>query len=154
MSSRRIAIGTAAVLAGAAGFSLIGAAPALAARSTQQLDCGDAGTLTLLTNNNNSSDMGGWSAAQVVGGGHLIPVEFDFTVYDVTAGQWLVAPGDADGLKGAGNDNHNQGPTITCTETQAGLLSDFVQPGDQLPGWASLTDTIQFTITATAIDKR
>ena len=130
--------------------ALLGAAPAGAAPSTQQILCGDQ-TLTIRTNNNHSSNNGGWSAAQIVSGGsgHLIPTSFTFSAFDVTTNTALFYGTQ---LKGGGNGNHNQS-TITCSQTQTGVLADLLSPGDQVPPGASLTDIVTSTFTVTAVQK-
>lgn len=138
-------------LAGIAGALLIGSPAAQAAPSTQQLTCAGQ-QLTVRTNNNNSSEMGGWSAAQVVSGGSgtLIPTTFDFSAYDVTVQQSIF---EGLSVKGAGNANHNQ-PTVTCTQIETATLADLLEPGDQLPPGASLSDQVTVTLTATAVWQR
>ncbi|MGN6600688.1 MAG: hypothetical protein ACTHMW_15580, partial [Actinomycetes bacterium] len=86
-----------------------------AAQTTQQLDCGDYGTITVRTPDTHSSEMGGWSVGQVVGGGnaHLIPTSFTFSANDDTTGS-VIFQGTS--VKGGGNANHNQG-TVTCSQT-------------------------------------
>jgi hypothetical protein len=98
------------------------------------LDCGSAGSLTILTNNNHSSDMGGWSVGQVVGGGHLIPTQFTFSLAGVPAGT-PYSTGTAttlftgSSIKGGGNGNHNlTGSVVSCS---AGIPSGM-SVGDAL----------------------
>jgi hypothetical protein len=125
-------------------------APAQAAQSTQELNCGSLGTLLLRTNNNNSSDMGGWSTAQLASGkGHLIPTSFTFTAYDETTQQQLFTFTQP---KGNGNANHNQ-QTVQCSFSQTGTLADLLDPGEQPPPGVSLTDIVTATFTATAVPK-
>ena len=108
--------------------------------------------VTIRTNNNNSSDSGGWCSAQVVAGGGsrlLIPTSFTFSVYDVTTEKEIFSQTQS---KGGGNANQKQS-TVTCTQTQTATLADLLQPGDQVPPGASLTDTVTFTLRVTAVQK-
>ena len=149
MYSNKIRLGAvvAALACSVGGLAL--AAPAQAAQSEQMLTC-DGHQLTIRTPDNNSSDMGGWSAAQVSGDGHLIPTTFAGSLYDVTVGQVVFQFSET---KGAGNGNHNQ-QTVSCTQETSGTLADFVGPGDELPPGTALTDEVTFTITATAVPQR
>lgn len=133
------------------GVALIASAPARAAQSTQTITCPN-GDLLVRTNNNNSSDMGGWSTAQIVdgGSGHLIPVAFTFTVVNVSHPALTLPPQIS--VKGNGNANKMQ-TTMDCTQTQTGLLSSLLGPGESPPpGW-NLTDTVTATFTATVVAK-
>ena len=138
-----------ATITGMAGALLIGSSSAHAtAPTTMQLTC-DGQVLTVRTNSNSSSDNGGWSVAQVVGGGsgHLVPVVFHFSAYDNTTDQPIF---DGQQVKGAGNANHNQS-TVDCIQQQTGTLADLLSPGDQPPPGTSLTDDVTTTVDATAV---
>jgi hypothetical protein len=141
-----------ATLAAAVSALLVGASTAQAAQGglqDQSLSCDNGQELTVLTNVNNSSDMGGWQAVKIVSGGsgRLIPTAFEFSAYDDT----IQAPiFDGTQLKGGGNGLHNQ-TTITCSDSEHATLGDLLQPGDEIPPGASLTDQVTFTITATAV---
>ena len=52
--------------------------------------------------------------------------------------------------KGGGNANHNQ-PTVTCTQSETGVLGDFLNPGDTPPPGTSVSDPVTFTLTVTAV---
>jgi hypothetical protein len=140
-----------AVLGLVAGVGLavsgLAASPAMAAPQSQPLNCAGQ-QLTVRVSDNHSSDHGGWGAGVIVEGGSgvLVPTSFAGSAYDVTADQPMFSFSQD---KGNGNGNRNL-QTVTCSDVQTMLLSDFVQPGDQLPPWASLTDTITFTLTVTA----
>jgi hypothetical protein len=141
-----------ATLAGAASTMLIGMASAHAAQGglqEQSLTCSNGQQLTVLTNNNNSSDMGGWEAVKVVSGGsgHLIPTSFTFSAVDNTTNQPIFTGTQ---VKGSGHANQNQS-TVTCSDSQTATLADLLQPGDEIPPGASLTDQVTFTVTATAV---
>lgn len=124
------------------------AAPASAAQTTQVIQCGGH-PLTLRTNSNNSSDNGGWSAAQVVGDGTLIPTSFSFQVVDNVTHESV---GPFTQVKGGGNANHNQ-QAITCTQSMTDTLANLLGPGDTPPpGWAR-TDSATFTLTVTAVPR-
>jgi hypothetical protein len=148
---KKSAIGV-ATLAGAASTMLIGMASAQAAQGglqEQSLTCTNGQQLTIVTNNSHSSDMGGWEAVKVVSGGwgHLIPTSFTFTAFDNTTNQ-LIFTGTQ--VKGGGHANGNR-PTVTCNQSQTATLADLLQPGDEVPPGASLTDQATFTISATAV---
>jgi hypothetical protein len=133
----------------AAGAGLAGlAGPAYAAQSTLPLAC-DGQQLTVRVNTNHSSQNGGWGVGQVVAGGtgHLVPTSFSGTLFDEAIDQTLFSFEQA---KGGGNANHNQ-PAVTCTESETGVLGDFLDPGDTPPPGTSLTDPVTFTLTVTAV---
>jgi hypothetical protein len=148
MSKKVSAVTAGAVLAGCVVGALLGASPALAAQSTQSITC-DGQQLVIRTNSDNSSDMGGWSAAKIVSGGSgtLIPVTFNFAAVDDTTGQQLFSAAQN---KGDGNGNHNQA-TVSCVQTQTGTLADLLEPGDEVPPGAQLTDQVTVTFTAQAV---
>ena len=116
----------------------------------QTLTCEGLGELQILVGPANGADQS-FGAARVVGDGHLIPVSFRFSAVDVTANMPLFDSGLIE--KGKGNGNHDQ-PTIACMETETGTLADFLEPGDEVPPGASLTDEVTFTILANAIVKQ
>jgi hypothetical protein len=151
---KKSAIG-AVTLAGAASAMLVGLPSAQAAQGglqEQSLMCGNGQHLVVLTNTNHSSDMGGWEAVKVVSGGsgHLIPTSFTFSAFDNTTNQ-LIFTGTQ--LKGGGHANRHQA-TVTCSDSQTATLADLLQPGDQVPPGASLTDSVTFTVSATAVWRR
>ncbi len=102
------------------------------------------------TNGSNSSEMGGWSTAKIVDGGSgtLIPTSFTFEAYDVTAGFTLFSGTQT---KGGGHANLQQSPVYHCGQSQDGTLADFMEPGDELPPGAALTDKVTVIFSATAI---
>lgn len=128
--------------------TLATAGPAMAAQSTQPFTC-DGQQLVIRTNNNHSSDNGGWSAAIVVDGGSgaLAPTSFTFAAYDETTGQPIF---EGTQLKGGGNANHNQ-RMVTCTQTTTDTLGDLLEPGDELPPGAALSDVVQVTVMVVAV---
>jgi hypothetical protein len=134
-----VALGAAAVV----GMTV---APAWAAQMEQQVSC-DGHELTIRSNENNSSDHGGWSSVQIVqgGSGHLTPVAFSGSLYDVTTESEIFSFSQA---KGGGHAAHNTA-TTTCTQEEQGTLADFLEPGDELPPGASPDDDVTFTFTAT-----
>ena len=140
-----------AVLGVVAGVGLalsgLAASPAMAAPQTQPLNCAGH-QLTVRIGENHSGDHGGWGAGVIVEGGSgvLVPTSFSGSAYDVTADQAMFSFSQD---KGNGNANHNL-QTVTCWDVETMPLSAFVQPGDQLPPWASLDDTVTFTLTVTA----
>jgi hypothetical protein len=141
-----------ATFAGAAGALLVGASTAQAAQGglqEQALSCGSGQQLTVLTNVNNSSDMGGWEAVRIVSGGsgRLIPTSFEFSAYDDTVQTTIF---DGTQLKGDGHGLHNR-TTVTCSDSQHATLGDLLQPGDEMPPGASLSDQVTLTIAAIAV---
>jgi hypothetical protein len=134
----------------AAGAGLAGlAGPAHAAQSTIPVTCPNGEQLTVRVNTNHSSEHGGWGVGQIVAGGtgHLVPTAFSGSLVDNAINQTLFT---FDQAKGGGNANHNQ-PTVTCTQSETGVLGDFLNPGDTPPPGTSLTDSVTFTLTVTAV---
>ncbi len=145
----RSAVAVAAVTI-AAGAGLAGlAGPAHAAQSTLPIACPNGEQLTVRVNTNNSSEHGGWGVGQVVAGGtgHLVPTEISGSLFDNVINQTLFTFAQA---KGGGNANHNQ-PTVTCTQSESGVLGDFLNPGDTPPPGTSVSDPVTFTLTVTAV---
>ncbi len=133
----------------AAGAGLAGlAGPAHAAQTTMPLTCAGQ-QLTVRVNTNHSSEHGGWGVGQVVAGGtgHLVPTAFSGSLVDNAINQTLFTFAQA---KGGGNANHNQ-PTITCTQSETGVLGDFLNPGDTPPPGTSVSDPVTFTLTVIAV---
>ena len=112
------------------------------------LTCGGQ-QLTVRVNTNHSSQNGGWGVGQVVAGGtgHLVPTAFSGSLVDNAINQTLFTFAQA---KGGGNANHNQ-PAVTCTQSQTGVLGDFLNPGDTSPPGTSVSDPVTFTLTVTAV---
>jgi hypothetical protein len=149
MSRRSNKIGTAvAAFAVAAAGSVLVAPAATAAQGEQPLTC-DGHDIVVLTGDNNSSDRGGWGAAQIVQGwsGTLIPTSFQFSAYDVTKHLAIFSGSQVSG----GGHGHGNQSTVTCTQVTTGTLGDMLEPGDQLPSGTASTDTVDFTLTVTAI---
>jgi len=115
----------------------------------QTLNCQGLGQIQFLVGPANGADSS-FGAARVVGDGHLIPVNFRFSAYDVTAGFSVFDSGLIE--KGKGNGNKNQ-QTVPCSLTETATLADFLEPGDTPPPGAALTDTVVFTISVSAIVK-
>jgi hypothetical protein len=138
-----------AALTIAAGAGLAGlAGPAHAAQTTMPLTCAGQ-QLTVRVNTNHSSQNGGWGVGQVVAGGtgHLVPTAFSGSLVDNAIHQTLFTFAQA---KGGGNANRNQ-PTITCTQSETGVLGDFLNPGDTPPPGTSVSDPVTFTLIVTAV---
>jgi hypothetical protein len=141
----------AVTIAAGAGLATL-AGPAYAARSEVTLTC-DGQQITVQINppdqSNSSQNNGGWEVGQIVAGGtgHLIPTMFSGSLFDEATDQTLFSSATP---KGGGNANHNQ-PTISCTESQTGLLGDFLAPGDTPPPGTSVSDPVTFTLTVTAV---
>ena len=146
----RIGPGLAALAVIGAG-SLLAAPAATAAQGLQPLTC-DGQDIVVRTPDNNSSDHGGWSSAQIVegGSGTLVPTSFSGGAYDDTIGESIFEFSQVSG----GGHAHNQQQTITCTQTTTSTLGDLLEPGDEVPPGASLSDQVTFTLTVTAIPQR
>jgi len=144
----RSAVAAAAVLA--AGL-LIAPGTALAAdsaphnRATMQFDCAGIGTVTLVAPPTAAHD--NWSAAQVVTGGHLIPVAIRYRVFDDTADAVL------DDETVAHPAAHGAQPTTTCAMSQTAILGDVAPPDAPLPAGVLPTDTVTMSIIVTAVAK-
>jgi hypothetical protein len=116
-----------------------------AGRQTMQLDCTGLGTITVLTPPVAAHD--NWSAAQIVTGGHFVPVAFTYLVYDDTAGLTL---GDETVTHPAA---HSRQSTTTCAASQTALLADLAPPDEPLPTGIAATDTVTLSFIATVIAK-
>lgn len=114
-------------------------------RQTMQLDCAGLGTVTVITPPGVAHD--NWSAAQLITGGHFVPVAFTYRVYDDTAGLTL---GDETVTKPAA---HSQQPTTTCVASQTALLADLAPPDAPLPTGTAATDTVTLSFIAIVIAK-
>ena len=150
MHSRTRSTAAVAALTIAAGAGLAGlAGPAHAAQSTIPITCDNGQQLTVRVNTNHSSEHGGWGVGQIVAGGtgHLVPTAFSGSLVDNAINQTLFTFAQA---KGGGNANHNQ-PTVTCTQSETGVLGDFLNPGDTPPPGTSVSDPVTFTLTVTAV---
>lgn len=119
-----------------------GEAPA--GRQTMQLDCNGLGTVSIITPPTAAHD--NWSAAQLVTSGHLVPVAFTYSAYDVTAGLSL---GEETVTHPAA---HREQQTTTCVATQTALLGDLAAPGP-LPDGVATTDTVTLSFIATVVVK-
>jgi hypothetical protein len=136
------AVSAAALLAAGAGT----AAP----RQPMMLDCEGLGSIGILVPPAHGASIS-WGAAQILGDGHSIAVQFEFSEYDSTVGAMLFDSGPI--AKGGGNANPNQ-PTTSCSLTQTATLADFLQPGDPTPTAPfALTDTVTFRIDVQVILK-
>ena len=131
-----VALSAAALLAAGAGS----AAP----QQPQTLSCDGLGDIQITAGPANGADQS-WGAAQIVGGGHLIPLSFEFSAYDVTKQAVIF---DAMPVKG-GSHAHASGPVTTCSSSQEGTLQDLLDPGEAPPPGTSLTDQVIATFTAT-----
>jgi hypothetical protein len=145
--TRTTAALAAVTLAAGAGVAAL-AGPAHAAQTTLPITC-DGQQLAVRVNTSHSSANGGWAVAQIVDGGtgHLVPTAPSNSLHDDTTNQMLFT---FDRAKGGGNANHNQ-PTVTCTLSETGTLGDFLNPGDTPPPGTSVSDSVTFTLSVTAI---
>jgi hypothetical protein len=134
-----VAISAAAMIAAASG----GASP----RQPLTINCRGLGDIQVLTAPAYGAEQS-WGAAQVVGDGHLIPVQFQFSLLDVTTQQMLFA--DLVTKSGAHGGGLNK-QTISCGFVQTGTLGDFVPP-DEL-GTLNPNDQAIFAIQVEVIPK-
>lgn len=120
------------------------ATPAMAAggRTTQEMTC-DGQQVTLSVSPGH--DGNNWGAAQVVGGGTLIPVSLEFRVYDDTAAMTLDDEVQQHGTA------HSRQPTITCQVSQEAILRDVIPAGFVLPDGVALSDHITSSFIVTAV---
>jgi hypothetical protein len=138
------------IAAGSAAALLAAGAGTAAPRQPMTLDCPGLGAVQILVPPAHGANMN-WGAAQIVGDGHSIAVQFEFSAFDTTVGASLFDSGPI--AKGGGNANPNQ-PTISCSQTQTATLADFQQPGDPAPAAPfALTDSVTFRIDVQVILK-
>jgi hypothetical protein len=116
-----------------------------AGRQAMQLDCAGLGSVTIMTPPVAAHD--NWSAAQIVTGGHLVPVAFTYRVVDDTAGLTL---GDETVTHAAA---HSQQSTTTCAASQTAVLGDLAPADEPLPTGIAATDTVTLSFIATVIAK-
>lgn len=116
-----------------------------AGRQTMQLDCAGAGTVTIETTPTVVQDS--WSAAQIVGGGHFVPVAFAYVIYDDTADLTL----DDEAITHP--QAHDQQATTTCATSQTAQLDQLVPADAPLPSGVAATDTVTLSFLATVIVK-
>jgi hypothetical protein len=129
-----VAVSAAALLAAGAGT----AAP----RQPMTLDC-PGGPIQILVPPAYGASMN-WGAAQIVGDGHSIAVQFEFSEIDTTLGRTIFDSGRI--ANGGGNAHPNQ-QTTSCSLTQTATLADFQQAGDPPPTAPfALTDNVTFRI--------
>lgn len=133
----------AAAAIGAAPTAALAAGPVPPSRQTQTFDCGALGAVTIITPPPSAGDS--WSAAQVVGDGHLIPVAFRYLAVDTTAG---IVLGDETVSHGAA---HGQQATTTCSTSEQATLGDLVPPGAPLPEGVAASDLVTLSFIVTAI---
>jgi hypothetical protein len=140
-----------AAVAVAGGVSLLAPSAATAAQGEQPLSC-DGQDIVVRVPDNHSSDRGGWSAAQVVSGGSgtLIPTSFTFSAYDDTMGEEIFSATQP----GGGGHAHGQQDTVTCTQSSTATLGDLLEPGDEVPPGAQLSDEVTFSLTVVAVWQR
>ncbi len=121
---------------------LAGPASAAPGRQTVQMNCTGLGTMTLIVA---PTDQDNWGAAQLLSGGHLVPVGFRHLVHDDTAGITLF-----DGTVSHGAAHANQ-DTVTCSTVETGVLGQIAPPGFTPPPGVSLTDLVTISFIATAV---
>lgn len=141
----RLAVGAtiAAAAVGAAPSAALAAGPVPPSRQTQTFDCAGLGSVTIVTPPAPVSDS--WSAAQVVGDGHLVPVAFRYLAVDTTAG---IVLGDETVSHGTA---HQHQPATTCTSSTQATLSDLMPPDAPLPVGVAPSDTVTLSFIVTAV---
>ncbi len=143
----RCAVGAtiAAAAVGAAPTAALAAGPVPPSRQTQTFGCAALGQHHHRTPPASAGDS--WSAAQVVGGGHLVPVAFRYLAVDTTAG---IVLGDETVSHGAA---HRQQATTTCTSSTQARLSDLMPPDAPLPDGVEPSDLVTLSFIVTAVAK-
>ena len=111
-------------------------------RQTMQLDCGGLGTVEIVAA---AGAHDNWAAAQIIGGGHLVPVSFEHKVYDDTAGVTLV-----DGTV-THSPAHGRQDAITCSSSQQAQRGDIAPPDFVAPDGVGPDDTVTISFIATAV---
>jgi hypothetical protein len=140
---RTVAVVAAAVAAVAAGSAV--PPPAFAAppgRQTMPLSCDGLGEVEIVVP---ATTHDSWSAAQLTGGGHLLPVSFEHRVYDDTARVTLF-----DGTV-AHSPAHRRQDTITCSSSQQAVLGDVAPPDVVWPDGVEPSDTVTISLIATVV---
>ncbi|MGN6088626.1 MAG: hypothetical protein ACTHNT_04965 [Actinomycetales bacterium] len=143
----RIAVSLALVGAATAAVptAALAAGPVPPSRQAQTFTC-DGQTMMIVTPPPTVHDS--WSAAQIVGGGHFVPVSFEYLATDNTTGKVL-----SDELLSHGAA-HNQQQTVECRiDAPVQRLGDLLPPGMPLPDGAATADdlvTMSFVVTAIA----
>jgi hypothetical protein len=140
---------TLAVLVTTACASVAAAGASAQGRITDTVQCGGE-TLTILVQPSNAEIS--WGAVQVVGGGHLIPMRFEFSAYNDTKGMLIFSDRAARG-NGAVPAGLAASAT-TCTQTFTGPLGEFLEPGEDVPPGSELTDTVTVTLSVLLVEKR
>jgi hypothetical protein len=135
----------AAAAVGAAPSAALAAGPVPPSRHTETFECGALGSITIVTPPSSAGDS--WSAAQVVGDGHLIPVAFRYLAVDTTAG---IVLGDETVSHGTA---HRQQATTTCTSSTQARLCDLMPPDAPLPGGTQPSDLVTLSFIVTAVVK-
>ena len=143
--SLRVAL---ACVAAALAASVFAAGAAAQGRIEQTGECGGE-PVTILVQPSNADV--NWGAVQVVGGGHLIPLRLEFSLFNVTTNQLIFSEV---ATKGKGKVPPGQADsTLTCSMSFTAPASEFFQDEPIPPGIAP-TDIVRFTVTALVIDKR
>ncbi|MDA8435567.1 MAG: hypothetical protein M0Z98_06235 [Actinomycetales bacterium] len=139
---------TIAVVVAATAVAVTSAVPTVARaaeplhRQTMQLDCAGLGTVEIVAP---ASPHDSWGVAQLIGGGHLVPVSFEHRVYDDTAGVTLF-----DGTV-THSPAHSRQATITCSSSQQAELGEVVPPDFVWPDGVAPSDTVTISFIATAV---
>lgn len=131
------------VVLAAAPTTAFAAGPVSPSRGIQTFDCAGLGNVTIVTPPAAVGDS--WSAAQIVGGGHFVPVAFRYVATDATAG---IVLGDDTVTHGSA---HRQQTATTCTSRRQAQVSDLVAPGAPLPDGVAPYDQVTLSFIVTAI---
>lgn len=129
----------------AAPAAALAAGPVPPSRQTRTFDCAGLGSVTIVTPPASVGDS--WSAAQVVGDGHLVPVAFRYLAVDTTAG---IVLGDETVSHGMA---HQHQAATTCSSSTQATLSDLMPADAPLPDGTEPSDdvTLSFIVTAVAL---
>lgn len=136
----------ATVATGVVAASASASGPAAPGKELVQITCDGLGTVTVSVQRGQNSN----GAGQIVGEkGHGIPVEFTFTLTDVTTASVIDSETAA---TGHGNGHPNQPATHCSGVLFEGAASEFFGP--QLPPGVAPTDTIRASLDGFVIVKQ
>jgi hypothetical protein len=140
---KTLAAATAAMITLAVATATSAAASPGDGRTTMDVTCAGQ-VLTVTTAGGNAGD--NWGAAQVSGGGHLVLVSLEYSVYDDSAQLSL----DDEVL--ANGKAHQQQTTVSCEiATQQATLRDVAPEGFDYPQGTAPDDVVTMSVRATVV---
>lgn len=108
------------------------------------LSCEDLGTIDISVQRSDNR-----GAVQIIGTkGHLIPVQFSFTLENLTQGTVVFT--DTEPLRGRSHQNQ---ATTTCSFGFTGTFDEIADPGEELPPGVDPDDILRATITVEVVAK-